>query len=377
MPRQIADSMAFGFRVSSEPATHRPQPAPPARARSRAQLQPSAMAEAIRRGGHGAVFQGRTAWHLRAHASTLANGWGDRNNGLGTFAAVPHLGLTPPSRRPLFRHMRNLQKDGLWIGTSGWTYDSWRGPFYPAKMAANNWLSWYGTQFPTTEINASFYRTPSLGAVRAWCEQTPPHFLFAWKASKFITHWKRLNSSCKTSLALMTTRLNVLGRKCGPVLFQLPAGFKADHERLADFLRMLPARYQYAFEFRHESWYDDNILDLLRHHDVALCLSDHHQAPAPWIPTARLVYVRGHGPDGRYEGNYSDATLRQWAASIRRWRAEHREVFVFFDNDQKSAAPRDARRLLGLMDARRGGLKPSRSRHPLRRSMRSRQQQRT
>jgi uncharacterized protein YecE (DUF72 family) len=161
-----------------------------------------------------------------------------------------------------------------------------RTAFYPAKLAAKHWLSWFGTQFPTTEINASFYRTPSLDAVHARRDQTPPHFLFAWKASKFITHWKRLNSSCKTSIALMTTRLTVLGPKCGPVLFQLPAGFKADRERLAHFLRMLPARYQYAFEFRHERWYDDKILDLLRHHDVARCLSDHHQAPAPWTPTA-------------------------------------------------------------------------------------------
>jgi uncharacterized protein YecE (DUF72 family) len=124
---------------------------------------------------------------------------------------------------------------GLWIGTSGWTYDGWRGSFYPEELAKKDWLRWYGQQFPTAEINGSFYRTPSLEAVEAWREQTPRDFLFAWKASKFITHWKRLTEKCENSLELMETRLKVLGRKLGPVLFQLPARFKADRERLAGF----------------------------------------------------------------------------------------------------------------------------------------------
>jgi uncharacterized protein YecE (DUF72 family) len=111
----------------------------------------------------------------------------------------------------------------LWIGTSGWTYDGWRGSFYPDDEPKKNWLTWYSTQFKTTEINGSFYRTPSLEAVRAWHDQTPDDFLFAWKASKFITHWKRLTEKCDNSLELMETRLKVLGPKLGIVLFQLPA----------------------------------------------------------------------------------------------------------------------------------------------------------
>lgn len=235
------------------------------------------------------------------------------------------------------------------IGTSGWTYDGWRGPFYPKDVAKKGWLAWYGTQFCTTEINGSFYRTPSLEAVRAWRKQTPEDFCFAWKASKFITHWKRLSEKSDNSIALMVTRLKILGPKCGPVLFQLPPQFKANRERLASFLTMLPKRYLYAFEFRHESWYDESILALLRDHNVSLCLSDHHDAPSPWSVTASHVYVRGHGPGGRYKDHYPDKTLREWAADIRAWKRRGRDVYVYFDNDQKSAAPKDAARLLALL----------------------------
>src|SRR5262245_4666073 len=238
---------------------------------------------------------------------------------------------------------------GVRIGTSGWTYDGWRGPFYPKEVPKRDWLAWYATRFPTTEINGSFYRTPSLEAVRAWRDQTPKEFCFAWKASKFITPWKRLSERSDNSIALMETRLKALAPKVGAVLFQLPPQFSKNRDRLASFLGMLPRRYRYAFEFRHTSWYEDDVLDLLRDHDISLCLSDHHDAPAPWEVTARHVYVRGHGPGGRYRDNYSDATLRDWARHIRGWRRQRRTVFVYFDNDQKSAAPKDARRLMELL----------------------------
>jgi uncharacterized protein YecE (DUF72 family) len=241
----------------------------------------------------------------------------------------------------------------LHVGTSGWTYDGWRGPFYPRDLPKKDWLRWYATQFPTTEINGSFYRTPSLAAVEAWRAQTPQDFRFAWKASKFITHWKRLSEKSDNSIALMVTRLKALGPKAGPVLFQLPPHFKANRERLASFINMLPRRYAYAFEFRNASWYEAPILDVLRDHDIALCLSDHHDAPAPWEVTASLVYVRGHGPGGDYRGRYPEKTLRAWARDIVRWRRQRRTVYCYFDNDQKSAAPKDAMRLMALVDEAR------------------------
>jgi uncharacterized protein YecE (DUF72 family) len=242
----------------------------------------------------------------------------------------------------------------IWVGTSGWTYDGWRGPFYPKEVPKKRWLAWYAQQFATTEINGSFYRTPSLEAVEAWREQTPDEFLFAWKASKFITHWKRLSDKSANSIELMESRIKVLGPKAGPVLFQLPARFKADGERLASFLKLLSKKYKYAFEFRDASWYEKDILTLLRKRDVALCLSDHIDAPAPWVVTAGHVYIRGHGPTGEYKDRYPLKTLREWAAAIRKWKRQGRTVFCYFDNDQKSAAPKDARRLSQLLARAKG-----------------------
>jgi len=239
------------------------------------------------------------------------------------------------------------------IATSGWHYASWWGPFFPENIRKKDALIYYASQFSATELNAPFYRTPTLEAVRGWVEQTPDDFLFAWKASKFITHWKRLSERCENSLALLESRLKILGRKAGPVLFQLPPQFEADRERLAAFLKMLPKRRRTVFEFRHTSWYDEAVLALLRDHDIALCISDHHHAPAPWEVTARHVYLRPHGPGGRYQGSYRADVLRNWAVQIRRWQRQGRDVFCFFDNDQKSAAPKDARRLTELVGCER------------------------
>lgn len=235
------------------------------------------------------------------------------------------------------------------IGTSGWAYQSWRGPFFPKEVMVRDHLRYYATQFDSTELNGVFYRTPTLEAVKNWVAQTPDEFIFAWKASKFITHWKRLTSKSRNSLALMETRLRVLGDKTGPVLFQLPPMFQANYDRLASFLKMLRKQRQYAFEFRHPSWYEDEMLDLLGDHDISLCLSDHRDAPSPWVVTARHVYVRGHGPGGHYRGHYSDRTLRDWARHIAKWKKQRRDVYVYFDNDQKSAAPADAARLKAML----------------------------
>lgn len=236
------------------------------------------------------------------------------------------------------------------IGTSGWTYDSWGGPFYPDGLPKRAWLAYYASQFPTTEINSAFYRTPSLDAIRLWRAQTPNDFLFSWKASKFITHWKRLTDKSENSIALMQTRLKLLGPQVGVVLFQLPARFARNDERMRSFVSMLPRRRLYAFEFRNKEWYAGEIFELLRCHGIALCFSDHADAPAPWEVTAPHIYIRGHGPSGRYSGCYSGATLRRWAQAARTWRAQGRDVFVYFDNDQKAAAPADARRFMHLLE---------------------------
>jgi uncharacterized protein YecE (DUF72 family) len=231
------------------------------------------------------------------------------------------------------------------IGTSGWHYASWRGPFFPKDLPLKQQLPYYSSLFETTELNSVFYRTPTPAAVNAWREQSGNNFVFAWKASKFITHWKRLSSQSDTSLHLLESRIALLDTKVGPILFQLPPRFQADPVRLAAFCKLLTKRRRYSFEFRHPSWYTTGILRLLSDHNIALCISDHSDAPAPWKRTADFVYIRGHGPTGRYKGSYSNAALSAWTDRIRRWKKRGVDVYVYFDNDQKSAAPADALRL--------------------------------
>jgi uncharacterized protein YecE (DUF72 family) len=235
------------------------------------------------------------------------------------------------------------------IGTSGWHYDSWRGPFFPKGLPLKNQLQYYASQFPTTELNGVFYRTPTPEAVRSWEEQTGKNFVFAWKASKFITHWKRLSGNSVNSLELLEDRLALLGGKAGPILFQLPPNFSANADRLAAFLKLLSKRRRYTFEFRHPSWYCQPIFRLLSRHNISLCISDHHDAPSPWRRTADFAYVRGHGPGGRYRGHYRRATLADRAKRIRSWKNQGCDVYVYFDNDQKSAAPADALKLRQLL----------------------------
>jgi uncharacterized protein YecE (DUF72 family) len=235
------------------------------------------------------------------------------------------------------------------IGTSGWHYDSWRGPFFPVGLPIKSQLQYYASQFPTAELNGVFYRTPTPESVRSWREQTGKDFVFAWKASKFITHWKRLSEKSVNSLELLEDRLSLLGEKAGPVLFQLPPNFQADVERLASFLKLLSRKRRYSFEFRHPSWYAPRVLKMLSDENISLCLSDHHDAPAPWKRTSDFVYVRGHGPGGRYKGHYRPETLREWAKRIRSWKKQGCDAYVYFDNDQKSAAPFDAAQLKMLL----------------------------
>jgi uncharacterized protein YecE (DUF72 family) len=235
------------------------------------------------------------------------------------------------------------------IGTSGWHYDSWRGPFFPKGLPLKSQLQFYASQFQTTELNAVFYRTPTPEAVKTWRELTGRDFVFAWKASKFITHWKRLSQNSVNSLELLEDRLSHLGSKVGPILFQLPPNFKADADRLRTFFKLLSDKRRYSFEFRDPSWYAPEILKLLADQNISLCLSDHHDAPAPWKRTADFVYVRGHGPGGRYKGHYPESTLKEWAKRIRSWKNRGIDVYIYFDNDQKSAAPADALKLRQML----------------------------
>ena len=235
----------------------------------------------------------------------------------------------------------------LRIGCSGWVYKDWKGPFYPPETKDKDRLAYYATRFDTAEINASFYRLPSEAMVAGWAERAPEGFTYAWKVSRFITHNKKLKDAAE-AVELVFGRMRPLGEHYGPALIQLPPQLRRNDQRLAEFLSLLPKDRRHTFEFRHESWYDPTVFAILAEHDAALCISDHHSAPSPWEVTASWVYVRGHGPGGRYFGRYPDEELVRWAEQIAGWRAQGRDVYAYFDNDIKSAAPFDAETLMRL-----------------------------
>jgi uncharacterized protein YecE (DUF72 family) len=228
------------------------------------------------------------------------------------------------------------------VGCSGWNYRSWRGQLYPVGLPARNWLEAYAARFDTVEVNSTFYRLASRDAVARWVTQTPDSFLFAVKASRFLTHVKRL-ANIGDAIGRFYERIEPLveADRLGPVLWQLPETFKRDDERLASTLAQLPPG-KHAFEFRHESWFVAPVYRLLRAHNAALVLGDHPQRPFQSDePTASWRYVRfHHGTRGR-RGNYSATELDAWAARIHRWRADA-DVFAYFNNDWEAFAPENA-----------------------------------
>jgi uncharacterized protein YecE (DUF72 family) len=236
----------------------------------------------------------------------------------------------------------------LRIGTSGWTYQGWKDQFYPKGVGAKRMLAYYATRFDTTEINGTFYRLPTDKAVKSWRDGTPDDFRFAWKISRFVTHNKKLKDA-GSSIELIFGRMAPLKAKSGPVLIQLPPFLKRDDERLTGFLKLLPKDWRHAVEFRHDSWYAPAVFEMLEKAKVALCISDHEDAPSPFEVTTDFVYLRGHGPKGNYRDSYPDATLKRWAKHIRGWRKDGRDVWCYFDNDIKAEAPRDADRLIAML----------------------------
>ena len=238
----------------------------------------------------------------------------------------------------------------LRIGCSGWNYRDWRDAFYPPKLPARRWLEAYAESFDTVEVNTTFYRLPKVEAVAAWAAQTPPRFVFAFKASRYMTHIKRLREM-EQRVPVFYERIAPLldAGKLGPVLWQLPANFRRDDERLAGALARLPAG-RHAFEFRHESWFAPEVYALLRGAGVALVIGDHPQRPFQAHElTADFAFVRFHyGRRGR-GGNYSVRELEEWAQRIRAWRSG-RDVYAYFNNDWNVYAPRNAGTLRRLTE---------------------------
>ena len=233
------------------------------------------------------------------------------------------------------------------VGCSGWQYAHWRGVFYPAELPLRQWFDHYARHFDTVEINNTFYRLPGAQTFRSWRARAPTGFVFAVKASRFLTHMKKLKDPA-APLELFFSHARDLGRTLGPVLYQLPPRWPVNIERLQAFLRALPRRRQHVLEFRDPTWYRDDVLALLEKHGVALCLHDMPGSASGMIDVGPFVYVRYHGPE-RYSGRYPDERLERWADWLSQRRRQGKPVFAYFNNDVGGHAPRDAVRLRRLM----------------------------
>jgi len=235
----------------------------------------------------------------------------------------------------------------LCIGTSGWFYDEWNGVFYPEDVSTENRLPFYSQHFDTVEINNTFYHMPSLSSVEAWQAKVSKNFTFSVKLSRYITHLKRLKD-CEESLNFFMDRMASLQKKLGPILIQLPPSFKQDLPRLNEFLSYAPRGHLYVVEFRHPSWYEEEVYKLLRKHSVALCITDlKGKLSAPEV-TSNFTYIRLHGPRSAYSGEYGTRRLKVWQERIEQWRAKKLSVYCYFDNDAKGAAVKDAQNLKKL-----------------------------
>jgi uncharacterized protein YecE (DUF72 family) len=212
-------------------------------------------------------------------------------------------------------------------------------------------LSWYSREFHTVEINNSFYRLPEEKTFAKWKAQGPPGFIFAVKASRFITHIKRLKD-VEASIDLFFARAKPLGSALGPVLFQLPPNWKLNLERLSDFLSILPGGHKYAVEFRDLSWCVPQVYDLLRCYNISFCIHDWREMRWPVELTADFTYIRFHGSGTRYGGNYPREQLQYWADRLRSWEPTLTEAYIYFNNDIGGHAIRNARTLREMLESR-------------------------
>lgn len=236
------------------------------------------------------------------------------------------------------------------IGTSGWHYKHWLDDvFYPSGTKPAQMFEFYARYFDTVEINNSFYHLPSATTFDNWRDSSPPNFLFAVKASRFITHMKKLKDP-KPSSEKFFAVADRLGKKLGPILFQLPPRWKVNVERFAEFLESLPKGHKYVFEFRDETWFVPEIYALMRRHKAAFCIHDFSDMKVPHEITAPFTYIRFHGPTvAKYFGSYSTAELRAWAERIADWSRQLSAAYIYFNNDPGGEAVKNAIELKRLV----------------------------
>ena len=232
------------------------------------------------------------------------------------------------------------------LGTSGWSYPGWRGLFYPAGLSSKEWLEFYARHFQTVEINMTFYRLPKPEMLKGWLDRTPPHFTFTLKANRRITHVKKLKD-VKSEVRYFYILADSLGDRLGCILFQLPPSLTRDLALLEEFVSALSPAHRNVVEFRHESWFEDEVFDLLRSKHVIFCVASSSKVPRRVVETADTAYVRFHGLAGEHRYEYSDQELREWASEIKKLRSG--DCYIYFNNDYKAYAVANCRRLAALL----------------------------
>jgi uncharacterized protein YecE (DUF72 family) len=234
------------------------------------------------------------------------------------------------------------------IGTSGWRYEHWEGPFYPEDLKEGQYLPFYAETFASVEVNSAFYGLPSAESVHMWRQAVPGEFVFSLKASRYVTHMKKLKDPDQ-GLVNFLEAARPFGDQLGPLLFQLPPKWRVNVERLAAFLQALPEDGRHTFEFRDQSWLIDEVFELLERHNVAFCIYELEGFQAEKRVTADFVYIRLHGPGAAYQGDYDDATLQGWAGAVSAWLDKGLDVYCYFDNDQNGYAAKNAARLQEML----------------------------
>jgi uncharacterized protein YecE (DUF72 family) len=248
-----------------------------------------------------------------------------------------------------------------YVGTSGWQYRDWRGPFYTADLAQNRWLEYYAARFATVEVNNTFYRLPERSTFEEWAARTPDDFVIAMKASRYLTHIRRLRDPSEPVIRMLD-RARGLKQKLGPVLLQLPPNLAADPTRLMETLAQFPGDIRVAFEPRHSSWFTDETYDVLAARNAALCLTDRLGKRGPMARTADWYFLRFHEGTARPHPCYGDRALAGWAERLVDHWPKAADGYVFFNNDARACAVRNAARF--AVFAERTGLKPTRTPKP-------------
>jgi len=237
-----------------------------------------------------------------------------------------------------------MKKGKIHIGCSGWNYEHWRGPFYPEDAPPKLWFEYYAEAFDTAEINNTFYQLPAAHTFKAWRAQAPDGFIYAVKANRYLTHLKKLKDA-KAPLRRFLDRARLLRERLGPILYQLPPRWRLNMERLESFLNLLPEDLRHVFEFRDQSWFVDEVFQLLEERGASFCAHDMPGLDVPRLAVGSLAYVRLHGAKEKYRSGYPEPALRSWSRWMEQQLRSGRDTYVYFNNDAEAHAPHDALQL--------------------------------